>query len=453
MPKTAVLFKTHLWNDTVENLYKMCKAQSRLSDIFIIYDDTNGCNLPDRIKEENNILFYNKESIKKIGLPFDEENAGGFWYNGDYHQSLFALDHPDYDFYCSIESDVAVFYNLDTIFESMYNEKIDSIYHELKTPNHNWSWLEGCVGHYDVSHHIHKGLFCISFFSRKAIFIFLRKRIQMAVAYYKGLNKNWPIGEVVMANETVLNHLKFKEISEYCNEFNYYDWSPAYILKEFTEDPPHNTFIHPVTELNNKFYRNNFEIEHRSLCSIPVITSGQAALRIKKIKDITVSSRLLHHDNAQSMVERWKPILEAALESLDLQDRELISANDLLRLEDLWLDNVHAPQNAQRIVWPLPCWEKRHAFPLSGNHVLKINFQRFENVVSIGLVTKSRIKEDSLKLTSNARDNLPISFKGEKYSYFFYGINVEPDEYFVDVSLLNSESIDIYHICIFQTPV
>jgi len=254
MIKTAILFKTHFWSREVELNFESVIVNSRNSDIYIILDNNNSEIIPEKFRKSYNVLNYTKEKALEIGLMISEANEGGFWYNGDYHQNIFIKYHTQYDYICSVEHDVYVDKDIDKIFLRMLNENIDVVCKIQKIPNSNWSHLGNCIGYYDVNKYINKGLFCISFFSKRSSYLILNKRLEMASLKKEEGISSWPIGECVMIHEPIIANHNVLDLEKFCSSLSMYDWAPSYLhsqIKKFS-----NSFYHPVSNLEKYLYTN-----------------------------------------------------------------------------------------------------------------------------------------------------------------------------------------------------
>lgn len=254
MIRTAILFKTHFWSREVELNFESIINNSKNSDIFIIIDNENIEIIPEEIRKSYSILRYDTKKASEIGLMISNENEGGFWYNGDYHQNIFIKYHDEYEYICAVEHDVYVDVNIDNIFSRMHNEEIDVICKIQRIPNSNWSHLENCSGYYDKKKYINKGLFCISFFSKRSANLILEKRLEMLTRKEQEKIPSWPIGECVMIHEPIMANHRVLDLEKFCSNLSMYDWAPSYLHCQITKSS--NTVYHPVSNLEKYLYTN-----------------------------------------------------------------------------------------------------------------------------------------------------------------------------------------------------
>lgn len=379
MKKYVLLFKTHLWNETISRNFELCKQNFKKGDIYIVYDNSNGeVDIPLDILAKEYVYFTPYQKIEDLnleyGMPSPEDGVtiiGGYWYNGDYQQNLFILDHPEYDYICSVENDVSVLLSIDKIFENMEEDKVDVVFYPQEWPNNQWSHLGSCVGYYDVEQYINKGLFCISFFSLNAAFLILKRRLEMSVFRRKENIQAWPIGEALMAHEPILNNMSVRPLQYYCSDLSFYDWSPAYTFSE-VKDVAVPTVIHPVTEINRKFIISNFVRDYNSLFSENNVVNKTSLKRVKAIKDMEVYCRLFNSVHVQWSEDRWLPILESLEEELPSDVSFFLKGRNILDTNNIVSEHMAIPTY---LCGELPVWdlERDVCFPVGSKLEIKLS--------------------------------------------------------------------------------
>lgn len=437
--KTAVLFKVHFWDETVENLYRKCKLNSVNSDFFIVCDNSSGKNfIPPHIFQKEKVFFVPYSNIEKIGLEWGDEewNLGGYWFNGDYHQNLFFLEYPDYDYICSVESDVLVRNNIDAIFSDMKNRGIHVVYKEEKDLNKWWIFTDTCKEFYNTSKPINRGLFCISFFSRVSLALILKKRMEMSYTKRENKIKNWPIGEAVMAEEIFHAGLKSESLSFYCDSLDYYEYAPCYLEKE-VEDINGRTFIHPVSSMSGKFVKSNFNNKYVGLISDESVNSGKTFERIKKINEIEIYSRLYYHFISKNNFELSQKTLNIARENLESIDKVMV-ANDINTVSKNIIRDMRVEKYISDIVSsPLPTYDKSINISFENGITLSLDVPSDKNF----LVLSARDENLYKKLNVYIHKNEDILFFNDFYIvkrgemvFFVYKIEVVCDKIFIEQS-------------------
>lgn len=249
----AAFFKTHKWNPIIERQYERFKKHIALGDIYILFDETNGSSncIPDRYK--NNVITIDKNNISSLGLP----DIGTFWFNGDYSSIISLFKKPEYNYYCFLEYDVYTKINIDSIIIKMQENSIDIIGEEITCPNFEWPHISSCSAYYSNLDALKKALFCVGFFSRKALVYLYARRLQQNELYNQEKLDYIPIGEAVMATEAQLSGLKYEDLHNFCDDLEHYDWNNGCTEDISDNLPCENTFIHPVYDYE-KFIRSNF---------------------------------------------------------------------------------------------------------------------------------------------------------------------------------------------------
>jgi|GEM_PF-4094067 len=353
--KTAVLFKTYSWTPAVEQAFFLCKSRVGAADLFIVYDTTGRVpELPDHIVNEQRVFLTPLSALEELGFEHQMAEFGGHWYNGDYQQNLFAICHPEYEYVCVVEADVGVYNDLGDILLDMINEGIDIVYHPISMPNHNWTWIDGCRGYYDTDAYIEKGLFCVAFYSRRALDAIVQERLAMSRLRRESKLTGWPIGEVVQANTIKKHRLRARSLIEYCDHLDYYDWTPAFLFEEIDEKTIGRTFVHSVSDLDAKFFHKNFLVEYGSLISERSVKSGLTRERLCRIRNFEVLCRAFHSGHVQWHESRWQPILDDALLWLPDQEKQILHGPNALTHQQVLIGGNPDQELTWHVVRALP---------------------------------------------------------------------------------------------------
>ncbi|MBS1030091.1 hypothetical protein JK192_01645 [Gluconobacter cerinus] len=424
--KTAVLFKCHNWDSVIQRSYERCKRHSNKSDFYIVYDSTKGVvEIPEHIQKTENIFLAPYLAVENLGLAWGTEvgNYGGYWYNGDYHQNLFIINNPDYDYICSVENDVVVLNDFDHIFEDMDSRNIDAVYKHVGAENHAWAHSGSCEGYYDLSQHIHKGLFCISFFSRKAALLILKRRLEMSVLKREKGLLTWPIGEAVMSHEIISAGMRTEELAHYCDSLRQYDWAPVYLEKEIINETE-KTFIHPVTEMNEKFIVSNFVQDYHCMISEEEISNGISRHRSRKINDFEAYSRLFHCPRIYNNPVLREDVVDDARELLTGVDFDLASEGMALDWPQA-LGQVYS-EYPERVCASLPSYDRSHAMFFDREVTLQVSLgadQAYTLILAARDPDLTSHFDVKCKGEISSFENVPVAFCQQKGELRFYAVN------------------------------
>lgn len=274
----AAFFKTHKWDDIIERQYNRVRENVSFGDVYILFDTTHSCadNIPEKYRER--VVSINTKDIFFLGLP----ELGSFWFNGDYSSIIAFTKKPEYEYYCFIEYDVFTNKNIDEIFVKMQEDKIDIIGEDIKTPNYNWPHISSCCEYYDDLGKVKKSLFCVGFFSRRALVAFYARRLEQKEICDR-LNLDYvPIGEAVMTTEAELSGLTYENLHNFCDNLEYYDWNNGCTEEMVSNIGIGETFIHPVYDYE-KFVKSNFFMGQTKV-------SHNIIKKLKHVKDANVFS-------------------------------------------------------------------------------------------------------------------------------------------------------------------
>ncbi|MFS3135219.1 hypothetical protein ACLRDC_07500 [Gluconacetobacter sacchari] len=281
----AAFFKTHKWNDLIERQYDRFKRNVILGDLYILFDNTNGGLESVPKKYRQNLISISNNDIGFLGLP----ECGSFWFNGDYASIISLFKKPYYEYYCFLEYDVYSKNNIDSIIKYMKIDGVDIVGEEIKTHNYQWPHISSCKNYYKNLDEIKKSLFCVGFFSRRALAAFYMRRLEQREICDR-LNLDYvPIGEAVMATEAKLSGLKYENLNRFCKSLEYYDWNNGCTEEMVEEVGGEDTFVHPVYDYE-KFVRSNFLMGRDRI-------DEKLIRKLHYVRDVNVFSRAYYLQN------------------------------------------------------------------------------------------------------------------------------------------------------------
>lgn len=142
--KTVILYKTHIWNDSIESFAKkiMSEAKSSGIDYYILMhsDDKQLIHSVQDLDLKKHIIMFNESDIKNI------YSVGFFnlWLCNHWILMWFYHKYPQYLNYWSIEYDVRISGDGSKIWA--YDGKEDFIFPIPEFQDKNWYWKEHYVG-------------------------------------------------------------------------------------------------------------------------------------------------------------------------------------------------------------------------------------------------------------------------------------------------------------------
>ena len=347
--KYAVIYRAHYWDADVEDNYLRTVENSPGADVFIARDTTNGaCVIPHA--EDRLIFDIDIYKTEEMGFPTER----GFHYNGDYATLCFFKEFPDYDYYITIECDLAVFYDLSAIVEDMAANKIDNVCYEQPVDSKEWYHVAQNGG-YEDNKTVMPAWICVHFLSRKALVGLMVSRYQHALLKVKNNLEHWPYCEYMMGSIHKIHNLKFKDLRSYCDQLKYYHWRYAITEKAISrmdEVYKKNTFIHPVSNINKALNTSFFGIDRMNL-----FINDRMAL----VNDIRYYSKAYYLEN-NSEKDR-EDILNCIRENIDRSEGDYdYLFEDLLSLDakasqSSINDDARSPDEAQHALKRLPSFD------------------------------------------------------------------------------------------------
>lgn len=143
--QTVVLFKSHLWNDSLENFALKLKSETVPQDIdfYILLHDENGQLLP-KIKNpelRQHVMTFKEADIKKLY----QHGFYGMWLSNHWILMWFYQKHKNqYQYFWSIEYDVRISGNSTKLWK--YQGTEDFLYPIKPFKDPHWPWRNHYVG-------------------------------------------------------------------------------------------------------------------------------------------------------------------------------------------------------------------------------------------------------------------------------------------------------------------
>ena len=210
-----------------------------MADVYVLVDETHG-----QVAgiEHDRVVRITEQAILDQGYA-RAGDGGLFWFNGDYPLYYFMSMHMHYDYYIQLEYDVVLNTNLDEMMRFIISDKADFVGLTKGDPPHQWQWLATCADTYGAQAVRHQ-LICISVFSRQALCLLARRRLELSKLHHEGAA--WPFCEGFIATEIALNGLRACELSRYGSTECYDHWPP--FVETDLPGLKDKAFVHPVLD-------------------------------------------------------------------------------------------------------------------------------------------------------------------------------------------------------------
>jgi hypothetical protein len=239
MPRRAVLFKTHFWDDFVARRFAALKPYCPASDLWIFVDETAG---PIDDIPHDKVFRARDSDMYALGLP-EQPGVSLNWYNADYPLLAFHAAHAEYAFYVMIEFDAVVRHDLDHLAAEALRRRIDLIAYPSREPIETWGWTPTLEGLWSRDE-MRSQLLCVSGFSERAIAHLMTIRKALAVRGERGELLYWPFCEGIVPTALGVAGFTLESLASF-GSTEHYDWWPPYHESELPELAD-QAFVHPV---------------------------------------------------------------------------------------------------------------------------------------------------------------------------------------------------------------
>lgn len=273
--RTAVIFRTHFWDDFAQRQFDRLLSVADGTDVFILVDETAG---PVSGIAHDKVVRVTEHELLEMGLANAGEGAL-LWFNGDYPLYRFQQLHSDYDYYLQLEYDVVINGPLLALITSAASQGVDFVGLTKGEETPDWPWVNSCTDAYDIADINHQ-LICLALFSSRALQYLGERRLALSEALRNGKMAAWPMCEGFIATELMKAGMVCRELSEF-GDTDLYDHWPPY-LEADTDSLAAHHFIHPVLDENRfvasmlkyhvglKGYLNPTSLYHRKLRRLPM---------------------------------------------------------------------------------------------------------------------------------------------------------------------------------------
>jgi hypothetical protein len=240
-PRTAVIFRTHFWDDFAQRQFDRLLAVADGTDVFVLVDET-ARPVPGIMHDK--VVRVTEAELLSMGFAAAGE-GNLLWFNGDYPLYRFRELHPGYDYYFQLEYDVVINGAIAPMVAQAAEEGADFVGLTKGEPTPEWYWLHTCTDAYAASEVEHQ-LICIALFSARALMHLQARRLALSEAFAKGEIRQWPMCEGFIATELALAGLTCRELSRYGDTALYDHWPP--FLEADIDRLRDHRFVHPLLD-------------------------------------------------------------------------------------------------------------------------------------------------------------------------------------------------------------
>lgn len=238
--RTAILFRTHFWDDFAQRQFDRLKPTAEGHDLYVLVDETNG---PVTVPHDR-VLRVTEAELVDMGLA--RAGTGNLlWFNGDYPLYRFIEMHGEYDYVLQLEYDVVTNFSLTDMIRQAASRGVDYVGLTKGEDTPHWPWVDTCADVYTLSEIRHQ-LICLSLFSRRALQLLWRRRLELSRAFTDGQISAWPMCEAFIATELEQAGMICRELSDYGDTSRYDHWPPY--LEADIGQAKEKVFVHPVLD-------------------------------------------------------------------------------------------------------------------------------------------------------------------------------------------------------------
>jgi hypothetical protein len=201
-------FRTYTWDDGVAELARRCFRACSGGRNVVLADETRG---PLCIPGYE--VVSHTDETEYLGLP-NHPKGTSLWHNVDYGLYILKNALPDYDYFLTCESDLAVNLNLDPIVAAIASRGIDIVAHQVKPSTEDWYWHQNAAAVFETPW---RSLLFFMILSSRAVALLHYTRRRHAIDFRDGKLAAWPFCENFVPSVLQTAGMRFAEISEFAD--------------------------------------------------------------------------------------------------------------------------------------------------------------------------------------------------------------------------------------------
>ena len=222
-------FRTYTWDEDIAELaarfHSACPGARRV----ILADETRG---KLRIPTSYEVISHTEDTSQYSLLVYPKGNS--LWHNVDYGLYILRARLPDYDYYLTSESDLAVNTPLDPIVAQIAARRVDLTAHLIRAATPDWYWYKNAAANFT------KPLGSLLFFmilSARALDQLFQKRQRMTHDHRPDGPAEWPFCETFVPTSLQEAGMTFAEIRDYVDTENLH-LRPRLLLRDERANRP-----------------------------------------------------------------------------------------------------------------------------------------------------------------------------------------------------------------------
>lgn len=204
-------FRTYTWDDGVAELARRFFAATPTARQVVLADETRGS-----LNIEGYEVISHTDDTSPLALPKMPADCS-LWFNVDYGLYILRDALPDFDYYLTSESDLAVNLSLTSMISEVARQKIDIVAHEVKLSTPDWHWH--CNGA-SVFNPSWRSLLFFMLLSARAVDLLCETRRRHGREYAAGRMLTWPFCEPFVPSVLKQAEMRFAEVGDFVDASN-----------------------------------------------------------------------------------------------------------------------------------------------------------------------------------------------------------------------------------------
>ena len=199
-------FRTYTWDEGARELARRFFAATKGARQVVLADESRGA-----LGIAGYEVLSHTDQTEDLGLPVVPAQ-GSLWFNVDYGLYILRARLPDFDYYMTSESDLAVNLDLSPIMFKVAHRQIDMVAHEIIPSTSDWHWHKNGLETFEIPW---RSLLFFMIASAQAVDTLWTARRQQGLAYRAGSMSSWPFCEPFVPSILKAAGMRFADIAEF----------------------------------------------------------------------------------------------------------------------------------------------------------------------------------------------------------------------------------------------